>query len=135
MNVIENIKKSEDLDALKNTSLLLWEYIKDSPCNERKFSLAKSIISEISDCTYNEELSNMFLCLIGELHCVTEADLVWREENKISRYDWRVLWGEMSRIHKEKIKRWFPKITNCDLRNKIYDECIAFLRSGHTPLA
>ncbi len=131
--IIKNIDKCNDTNALKNVSSLLCEYIDGLPCNEGKLELMKNVASEITGCSYDEELSNMHLCLIGKIHTVAEADFMWKGENNISRYDWRVLWGEMERIHEEKIKRWFPKHSKMDMREKIYDECVTFLKAGLSP--
>ena len=91
--IIERISEASDIDALKNVAKLLCEHIECEPCSGRKMETMKEIATELEQYSYDEEMANMHLCLIGELHTAIDADLMWKAENGLTRYDWRVLWG------------------------------------------
>lgn len=95
----------------------------------------KQVHGEIGSCHYNEEMSDMHLCLIGQLHTKDVAKDYWHEvkNDNINLEDWCVLWGEMVRCNDAKIKKWFPKINTYNYEQKIFDECISFLESGRLP--
>lgn len=131
--IIERISEVSDIDALKNVAKILCEHIECEPCSGRKMETMKEIATELEQYSYDEEMANMHLCLIGELHTAIDADLMWKAENGLTRYDWRVLWGQMAHIHTDKIKSWFTGISGDGLRRKIYDECITFLNQGLKP--
>lgn len=131
-NVITKAAACTDVGALQNVVRIMGEYFRLENSG-RTLEMVKSISSEVGECRYDEETSTMHLCLIGQLHTIGDADRMWRECNGVPRYDWRVLWGEMSRMHASKIRRWFPGIGSDGMCKRIYDECIAFLDAGLTP--
>ncbi len=131
-NVIAKAAACTDVDTLQNVVRIMSEYIR--PDNSgRMLEMMKAIIGEVGECHYDEETSTMHLCLISQLYTIDDADRMWRECNGVTRYDWRVLWGEMCRMHSDKIRRWFPGIGADMARKRIYDECMAFLKAGLTP--
>lgn len=84
---------------------------------------------------YDEEMADIHLCLIGQLHTKDVAKDYWHEvkNDNINLDDWCVLWGEMVKRNDGKIKKWFPKINALDYERKIFDECISFLDNGGLP--
>lgn len=97
--------------------------------------MMKQVQGEIGACHYNEEMADMHLCLIGQLHTKDVAKDYWHEvkNDNINLEDWCVLWGEMVKRNDAKIKKWFPKINTYNYEQKIFDECISFLESGRLP--
>lgn len=87
------------------------------------------------ECHFDEEMADIHLCLINQLHTKDVAKDYWHEVNNdnITINDWCVLWGEMVKRNNEKIKKWFPKINALDYERKIFDECISFLNNGGLP--
>lgn len=97
--------------------------------------MMKQVQGEIDACHYDEEMVDMHLCLIGQLHTKDVAKDYWHEvkNDNITINDWCVLWGEMVKRNDAKIKKWFPKINTYNYEQKIFDECISFLESGRLP--
>ena len=97
--------------------------------------MMKQVKGEIGACHYDEEMADMHLCLIGQLHTKDVAKDYWHEvkNDNINLEDWCVLWGEMVKRNDAKIKKWFPKINTYNYEQKIFDECISFLESGRLP--
>ena len=54
-------------------------------------------------------ISDLHLCIIGQLHTKDFAKDYWHEvkNDNITINDWFVLWGEMVRRNDGKIKKWF----------------------------
>ena len=97
--------------------------------------MMKQVHGEIGECHFDEEMADIHLCLIGQLHTKDVAKDYWNEvkNDNINLDDWCVLWGEMVKRNDGKIKKWFPKISAIDFEIKIFDECISFLNSGELP--
>ena len=74
-------------------------------------------------------ISDLHLCIIGQLHTKDFAKDYWHEvkNDNITINEWFVLWGEMVRRNDGKIKKWFPNINAVDYERKISDVCISFL--------
>lgn len=133
--VFENIMSCDDIQELKNCITIMAENCEVGMNNSTMLYMMKQIQGEISDGHYDNEMADMHLCLIGQLHTKDVAKDYWHEvkNDKINLDDWCVLWGEMVNRNDEKIRRWFPKINTIGYERKIFDECISFLNNGELP--
>ena len=57
---------------------------------------------------------------------------------RLERFEWEdvvryILVREMTNLHTEKIRKWFPGINQIDMERKIFDECVSFLEKGKLP--
>lgn len=128
--LIERILCCDDIQAVKNCVSIMSDVFCSEEANARILELAKDMQSEIGDCHYDEDMAYMHLFLIGQSETIQTADARWRLENGVLRYDWRVLWGEMTRKNMDKIIRWFGVMDKEDIDDKIYDECVSFIDHG-----
>lgn len=77
--------------------------------------MMKQVQCEIGECHFDEEMADLHLCLIGQLHTKDAAKDYWHEvkNDNITINDWCVLWGEMVKRNDEKIKKnGFQKSTH-----------------------
>ena len=133
--VFENILASNDIEAIKNCVVTMADCCEVGMNDGVMLDMMKQVQSEIGECNFDEEMADMHLCLIGQLHTKDIAKDYWHEvkNDNINLEDWCVLWGEMVKRNAEKIKKWFPKINALDYERKIFDECISFLNNGELP--
>lgn len=127
---IDKIMACDDMQAVKNCVLIMSEAFCAEEQTPRMLELIKEIQSEVDECHYDEDMADMHLRLIGQYGTIQTADARWKIENGIQRYDWRVLWGEMSRRNMDKIVSWFGVMDKSDIDDKIYDECVSFIEHG-----
>ena len=59
-------------------------------------NVMKQVQCEIGECHFDEEMADLHLCLIGQLHTKDVAKDYWHEvkNDNINLEDWCVLWGE-----------------------------------------
>lgn len=133
--VFEDIIGSNDMQAIKNCVTIMADCCEVGMNDSVMLDMMKHVRGEIGECHYNEEMADMHLCIIGQLHTKDVAKDYWHEvkNDKINMADWCVLWGEMENRNDAKIKKWFPKINTYNYEQKIFDECISFLESGRLP--
>lgn len=133
--VFEDIIASNDMQAIKNCVAIMADCCEVEMNDSVMLDVMKQVQGEIGACHYNEEMADMHLCLIGQLHTKDVAKDYWHEvkNDNINLEDWCVLWGEMVKRNDAKIKKWFPKINTYNYEQKIFDECISFLESGRLP--
>lgn len=133
--VFENVMSCEDMRELKACLQIMIESCEIGMNNSAMLEMMKQIQGEVYGCNYDEEMADMHLCLIGQLHTKDVAKDYWHEvkNDKINIADWCVLWGEMVNRNDEKIRKWFPNINTYNYEQKIFDECISFLESGRLP--
>lgn len=133
--VFEDIIASNDMQAIKNCATIMADCCEVGMNDSVMLDMMKQVKGEIGACHYDEEMADMHLCLIGQLHTKDVAKDYWHEvkNENINLEDWCVLWGEMVKRNDGKIKKWFPKINTYNYEQKIFDECISFLVSGRLP--
>lgn len=133
--VFEDIIASNDMQAIKNCVAIMADCCEVGMNDSVMLDMMKQVQGEIGACHYNEEMADMHLCLIGQLHTKDVAKDYWHEvkNDNINLEDWCVLWGEMVKRNDTKIKKWFPKINTYNYEQKIFDECISFIESGRLP--
>lgn len=133
--VFENILESNDIQSIKNCVTIMADCCEVGMNDSVMLDMMKQVQSEIGDCHFDEEMTDMHLCLIGQLHTKDVAKDYWNEvkNDNINLEDWCVLWGEMVKRNDAKIKKWFQKINTYNYEQKIFDECISFLESGRLP--
>ena len=133
--VFENILASNDIQSIKNCVTIIADCCEVGMNDSVMLDMMKQVHGEVAECHYDEEMSDLHLCLIGQLHTKDFAKDYWHEvkNDNITINDWFVLWGEMVRRNDGKIKKWFPKINALDYERKIFDECISFLNNGELP--
>lgn len=131
MELTNEIMSCEDIDIVKNCLVITTEACEQHLNKKELLGLMKEIKSEVSGCHYTKEMAQMHLKAIGELPVMDVAKDYWYKVDgggyRINIYDWCVLWGEMERMHCEKIHRWFGNLQDIDYEAKVYDECIAYL--------
>ena len=133
--VFENILESNDIQTIKNCVTIMADCCEVVMNDGVMLDMMKQVQGEICECHFDEEMADIHLCLINQLHIKDVAKDYWHEvkNDKINLEDWCVLWGEMVKRNGEKIKKWFPKINAIDYERKIFDECISFLNNGEFP--
>ena len=133
--VFENILESNDIQTIKNCVTIIADCCEVGMNDSVMLDMMKQVQGEIGEFHFDEEMADMHLCLIGQLHTKDIAKDYWHEvkNDNINLEDWCVLWGEMVKRNDEKIKKWFPKINALDYERKIFDECISFLNNGELP--
>jgi hypothetical protein len=134
-NVFENILSCNDTQVIKNCFAIMADCCEVGMNDSVMLDMMKQVQGEVAKCHYDEEMADLHLCLIGQLHTKDVAKDYWHEvkNDNINLDDWCVLWGEMVKRNDGKIKKWFPKISALDFERKIFDECISFLNSGELP--
>lgn len=133
--VFENILASNDIQAIKNCVAIMAECSEVGMTDGVMLDMMKQVQCESGECHFDEEMADIHLCLINQLHTKDIAKDYWHEvkNDNITINDWCVLWGEMVKQNDKKIKKWFPKINALDYERKIFDECISFLNNGELP--
>lgn len=133
--VFESILASDDIQEVKNCVAIMAESCEIGMNNGTMLEMLKQLKGEIDSCHYDEETADLHLCLIEQLHAKDIAKDYWHQMSNfdINEQDWCVLWGEMTNLHTEKIRKWFPGISQIDLERKIFDECVSFLKKGKLP--
>lgn len=133
--MLKKITDCNDINAIKNTIIIMSDYAETEMTGKARLEMMKSIQSELAGCHYDDELSSLHLAIIGDLCSKDVAMTYWKMNNmqEITVYDWLVLWGEMTRRNRKKIRTWFPQITTEEFRDRVFDECKAFLESGGDP--
>lgn len=131
----KEVLSCEDLDSVRNVIRTMFEHTVIGMNDACALEMYKEIKSEVSDCHYDDEMANLHLCLIGQLHTADVAKDYWHEvkSDKITLADWIVLWGEMVRRNDAKIRSWFPNARKSDYERKVFDECVSFLDNGELP--
>lgn len=132
---LTKVMNCDDINAIKNVIAIMFECTEANMNGKARLQMMKQIQSEISGSHYDESLSDFHLALIGNQHIKDAAIYYWKlnKEKDITIHDWLVLWAEMARRHGDKIRKWFPQMANEDLNDKLFDECLAFLKSGGEP--
>ena len=134
-DTLNKVMTCDDINAIKNVVAIMAESAEEGMDGKSRLLMLKQIQSEISGCHYDEPLSGLHLSLIGRL-CSKEVQMNYWKLNRfqgVTVYDWLVLWCEMERRHGKKIRQWFPRITDEEYCDKLFDECKAFLESGGDP--
>lgn len=133
--VFKRLVACNDITTIKNCVLIIAENDEARPDDAITLETMMQIQSELDSCCFDEEMAKIHLQLIGQLYTMDVAKDYWIEANtdKITIWDWCVLWGEMTKQHSEKIKKWFPSIQDIDFERKIFDECVNFLTVGKRP--
>lgn len=132
---LNKVMACDDINAIKNVVAIMAESAEEGMDGKSRLLMLKQIQSEISGCHYDEPLSGLHLSLIGRL-CSKEVPMHYWKLNRfqgVTVYDWLVLWCEMERRNGKKIRQWFPRITDEEYCDKLFDECKAFLESGGDP--
>lgn len=94
--------------------------------------MMKQVKGEIGACHYDEEMADMHLCLIEQLHTKDVAKDYWHEvkSDKINLEDWCVLWGEMVKRNAGKIKKLkFRKSTRLISRERFSTNAFLSLKT------
>lgn len=112
--VFEDIIASNDMQAIKNCVTIMADCCEVGMNDSVMLDVMKQVQGEIGACHYNEEMADMHLCLIGQLHTKDVAKDYWHEvkNDNITINDWCVLWGEMVKRNDEKSKNGFQKSTH-----------------------
>lgn len=134
--VFLKVIESNDIDVVKNCFSIIAESSEIGMNDECLLETMKAIEGEVDTCHYDEDMTKIHLCLIGELSTMDDAKDYWqdvKDNYNINIWDWCVLWGEMKKQNEKKIKEWFPNIRAIDFEKKIYEECLTFLRNNKTP--
>lgn len=98
--------------------------------------MEKQISSELGVCHFNEDMALLYLKITNSAHCKEPAFDYYVEiadEYDLNKWDFCVLWAEMEKKHGEKIRAWFPMITQLDFERKLLDECFSYLKNGGIP--
>lgn len=92
--VFENVMSCEDMQELKACLQIMIESCEIGMNNSAMLEMMKQIQGEVSGSNYDEEMADMHLCLIGQLHTKDVAKDYWHEvkNDKINIVDWCVLW-------------------------------------------
>lgn len=132
---LNKVMACDDINIIKNVVAVMAESTDEYMDGKSRLLMLKKIQSEMSGCHYDEPLSGLHLSLIGRL-CSKEVPMHYWKLNRfqgVTVYDWLVLWCEMERRNGKKIRQWFPRITDEEYCDKLFDECKAFLGSGGDP--
>lgn len=93
--VFEDIIASNDMQAIKNCVTIMADCCEVGMNDSVMLDMMKQVQGEIDACHYNEEMADMHLCLIGQLHTKDVAKDYWHEvkNDNINLEDWCVLRG------------------------------------------
>ena len=133
--LFEDIIASNDMQSIKNCVTIMADCCEVGMNDSVMLDMMKQVKGEIGACHYDEEMADVHLCLIDQLHTKDVVKDYWHEvkNNNINLEDWCVLWGEIVKRNDAKIKKWFTKINTLDFERKIFDECVSFLENGGMP--
>lgn len=133
--IIKQIMTSNDSKTKNKAIRIMSECCELGMDGATYLDMTHRLKDAIGDCHYDEDMAMLRLYLDKNVHCKEAAldNYIYVEEYDINRWDFVVLWEAMTKLHGEKIRKWFPKIQEIDFESKILDECISFLESGKTP--
>ena len=77
--VFEEIIASNDMQAIKNCVTIMADCCEVGMNDSVMLDMMKKVQSEIGDCHFDEEMADMHLCLIGQLHTKDVAKDYWHE--------------------------------------------------------
>ncbi len=77
--VFEDIIASNDMQAIKNCVAIMADCCEVGMNDSVMLDVMKQVQGEIGACHYNEEMADMHLCLIGQLHTKDVAKDYWHE--------------------------------------------------------
>ena len=66
--VFENILESNDIQTIKNCVTIMADCCEVGMNDSVMLDMMKQVNGEIGACHYDEEMEDMHLCLIGQLH-------------------------------------------------------------------
>lgn len=75
--VFEDIIASNDMQAIKNCVTIMADCCEVGMNDSVMLDMMKQVQGEIGACHYNEEMADMHLCLIGQLHTKDVAKDYW----------------------------------------------------------
>lgn len=133
--VFKRVLACDDMQVVKNCISIIADNCEIGMNDGTMLETMKQVQSEIGACHYDEEMADLYLCLVKQLPTKDVAKDYWHqvENRKITLPDWLVLWGEMVRRNETKIRKWFPNTREISFNDKIFDECISFLENGGVP--
>ena len=93
--VFENILASNDIQDIKNCVTIIADCCEVGMNDSVLLDMMKQVQGEIGDCHFDEEMADIHLCIINQLHTKDVAKDYWNEvkNDKINLEDWCVLWG------------------------------------------
>lgn len=133
--VFEEILECDDIDVLKNCIRIMAGNEELGMNDKVQLDNLLRLRGEIDSCNFDEETAKLHLCIIRKIDTMEAARVNFHKVkyDRVNEWDFCVLWGEMVRMHGEKIRRWFPCIGEICFEQKILDECNSFLNSGKLP--
>lgn len=133
--VFDKILECQDVDVLKNCITIMAENVELGMNDKVMLDTLMQLRGEVDSCNFDEETAKLHLCLIDKIECVEAARVNFHkvQYDRLNEWDFCVLWGEMINLHGDKIKRWFPNISEICFEQKILDECKTFLDNGKLP--
>lgn len=133
--IFEQVVSCDDQQVKNNVIRILADSCEIGMNGEAFLETLREVKSELGECSYDEDMAMLHLCLIKNVHCKEAAISNYSsiKDTNISCWDFVVLWGEMVKRHGEKIRRWFPHIKELDFEQKTLDECKNYLSSGKKP--
>lgn len=85
--VFEKVVSCEDMQELKACLQIMIESCEIGMNNSAMLEMMKQIQGEVSGCNYDEEMADMHLCLIGQLHNKRRSQgLLARSEKRQNQY-------------------------------------------------
>ncbi len=122
--VFEDILASNDMQAIKNCVTIMADCCEVGMNDSVMLDMMKQIKGEIGACHYNEDMADMHLCLIGQLHTKDVAKDYWHEvknDNIQSRRLVRSLGRNGKDVTTTKLKEiGYPKINTYNYEQKYF---------------
>lgn len=133
--IFKAILDCKDIVAVKNCVTIMAENIELGMSDRVLLDTLMQLRGEVGSCNFDEDTARLHLCIIGGLDCIDTAmtNFCKIKNDRISEWDFVVLWAEMIKANGKKIRKWFPRIREIDFDEKILDECVSFLGSGKLP--
>lgn len=82
--VFEDIIASNDMQAIKNCVTIMADCCEVGMNDSVMLDMMKQVQGEIGACHYNEEMADMHLCLIGQLHTKDVAKDYWHMRSRMT---------------------------------------------------
>ena len=92
--VFKNILSSNDIQTIKNCVTIMADCCEVGMNESVLLDMMKQVQGEIGECHFDEEMSDLHLCIIGQLHTKDFAKDYWHDvkNDNITINDWFVLW-------------------------------------------
>lgn len=126
----------KDIQVKNNIIRIMEEYCELGMNAAQLLDMEREINSELGDCHFNKDMAILYLKITNSINCKEPAIdnfIEVTDRYDVNKWDFCVLWAKMEKNHGEKIRAWFPKISQIDFEGKILDECISFLKNGGIP--